>query len=351
MDLKKIGFQLPDAIRFDEETLTDFYGKLIAEPLERGFGTTVGNALRRVLLSSLEGAAVTAVKIPGALHEFSTIKGVKEDVVDIILNIKKLRFKLYSDDRKIASIKEKGPKIITGSDIHGDASVDLLNPDQVIATLDKDSVFEAELYLKKGKGYVPAELNKEDDLPVDAIAVDSIFTPIRKVNFVVEKARVGRATDYDRLVMEIWTDGSITPERAVSQAAAILIEHLKLFILEEEEEGEEVVSFEEGSFIPSTAEDPVFNSNLLKSVDELELSVRSYNCLKNANIKTIADLVQKTEQEMLRTKNFGRKSLNEIKEILHGMGLRLGMRVDIEALNREAVLSKSGGVEQDAPQS
>jgi DNA-directed RNA polymerase subunit alpha len=350
MDLKKIGFQLPDKIKFDEETLTNAYGKLVAEPLERGFGTTIGNALRRVLLSSIEGAAVVAVKIPGVLHEFSTIKGVKEDVVDIILNIKKLRFKLYSNGKKIVTIKAKGPKNMTGSDIQRDISLELLNPEQVIATLDKDATFEAELYVKKGKGYVPAELNKEEEFPVDMLAVDSIFTPIKKVNFTVEKARVGRATDYDRLVMEIWTDGSITPERAISQAASIIIEHMDLFILEEEKEEEESISIEEDKLAHLVSEDPIFNSNLLKSVEELELSVRSYNCLKNANIKTIADLVQKTEQEMLRTKNFGRKSLNEIKEILHGMGLRLGMRVDLDALNKEVALQR-GGIEQDATQS
>jgi DNA-directed RNA polymerase subunit alpha len=349
MDLKKIGFQLPDAVRFDEETLTDTYGKLIAEPLERGFGTTLGNALRRVLLSSIEGTAVTAVKIPGALHEFTTIKGVKEDIVDVILNIKKMRFKLYASGTRIATIKIKGPKIVTGEDIEGDASFDVLNPEQVIATLDKDFTFEAEMYLKKGKGYIPAELNKEEDIPINMIAIDSIFTPISRINFNVEKARVGRATDYDRLIMEIWTDGSITPKKAVSQAASIIIEHLDLFVLEEEEE-EESISLDQGDLVNAMNEEPIFNSNLLKSVEELELSVRSYNCLKNANIKTIADLVQKSEQEMLRTKNFGRKSLNEIKEILHGMGLRLGMRVDLEALNRETVL-QSGGVEQDATQS
>jgi len=350
MDLKKIGFQLPDTIRFDEDTLTNTYGKLIAEPLERGFGTTIGNALRRVLLSSIEGAAVTAVKIPGALHEFSTIKGVKEDVIDVILNIKKLRFKLYSNTKKIATIKVKGPQNVTGSDIRGDASFEVLNTEQVIATLDKDATFEAEMYIKKGKGYVPAELNKEENLPVDMIVVDSVFTPVKKVNFTVEKARVGRATDYDRLVMEIWTDGSITPEKAVSQAASIIIEHLELVVLEEEQKEEENISIEESNLVYSASEDPIFNVNLLKSVEELELSVRSYNCLKNADIKTIADLVQKTEQEMLRTKNFGRKSLNEIKEILHGMGLRLGMRVDLDALSREVAL-QSGGIEQDATQS
>jgi len=346
MDLRKIGFQLPDTITFDEETRSDTYGKLIAEPLERGFGTTLGNALRRVLLSSIEGAAVIAVKIPGALHEFSTIKGIKEDVIDIILNIKKLRFKLYANGDRTATLKVQGPKSITGGDIKGDASFEILNPEQIIATVDKDADFEAEMYIRKGKGYVPAELHKEEGLPVDMIAVDSVFSPVKKVNFTIEQARVGRATDYDRLVMEIWTDGSVTPEKAISQAASIVIEHLELFLLEEGEEDENVPIETQDAF-HAVSEDPVLNKNLVKSVEDLELSVRSYNCLKNANIKTIADLVQKTEQEMLRTKNFGRKSLNEIKEILHAMGLRFGMRVDMDALNKDVAL-QSGGVDQHA---
>lgn len=351
MDLKKKGFQLPDKIRFDEETLTDTYGKLIAEPLDRGFGTTIGNALRRVLLSSIEGAAITAMKIQGALHEFGKIDGIKEDMIDIILNVKKLRFKLYASGEKVATIKLKGPKIVTGADMEGGASFELLNPEQVIATLEKGALFEAEMHINKGKGYVPSELNKEEELPVGVIAVDSIFSPVKKVNFTVEKARVGRATDYDRLVMEIWTDGSITPENALSQAASIIIEHLDLFLLEEEEKQEEEFSSpEEGAEVESLSENPVFNTNLLKSVDELELSVRANNCLKNANIKTIADLVQKTEHEMLKTKNFGRKSLNEIKDILHSMELRLGMRIDMNALNRE-MASRSEGIVQDATQS
>lgn len=352
MDLKKMGFQLPETIKFDEETLTSTYGKLVAEPLERGYGITLGNALRRVLLSSIEGAAVTAVKIPGALHEFSVIKGVKEDVVDVILNIKKLRFKINSGNNKIAFIRTKGTHLVTGADVQCDSSFEVLNPDQVIATLDKDTSFEAELFIKKGLGYAQAEANKDEAMPINMIAVDSIFTPIRKVNFVVEKARVGRATDYDRLIMEIWTDGSITPEKAISQAATIIIEVANLFVLEYEDIEEEQItpSEEETPLVIVAPNDPVYNVNLLKSVDELELSVRSYNCLKNANIKTIADLVQKTEQEMLRTKNFGRKSLNEIKEILHSMGLRLGMRVDMDALNKEASMH-IGGVDKDASQS
>ncbi|MBM4128832.1 MAG: DNA-directed RNA polymerase subunit alpha [Nitrospira sp.] len=348
MNLRKKGFQFPSRMRFDEETLTETYGKLIAEPLERGFGTTIGNALRRVLLSSIEGAAITAVKIEGALHELSTMEGIKEDMIDIILNMKKLRFKMYTDGKKVAKITVKGPKDVTGHDIQVDGTFEVLNPEQVIATLDKDARLDVEMYIRKGKGYVPSELNKEEGLPVGMIAVDSVFSPIKKVNFTVEKARVGRATDYDRLVMEIWTDGSITPSRAISQAASIIIEHFDLFVLEEEVGEEEAVTHEEGAQSLSISENPLLNTNLLKSVDELELSVRSYNCMRNANIKTIADLVQKTEHEMLKTKNFGRKSLNEIKEILNDMGLRFGMRIDTKAMN-EAISTQGGG--RDAAQS
>lgn len=344
MDLKKKGFQLPEKIGFDEETLTNTYGKLIAEPLERGFGTTLGNSIRRVLLSSLDGSAVTAIKIPGAVHEFSALSGVKEDVVNIILNIKKLRFKMHGDGKRIVTIKVKGPGKVKGNDVQVDSSVEILTPEQLIATLDKGAFFEAEMYIRKGRGYVPSELNKEEGLPVGMIAVDSVFTPIKKVNFWVEKARVGRATDYDRLIMEIWTDGSMTPKKAISQAASIIIEHVHMFILEKEEED---IEFEKVGAAASAGDTPVFNANLLKSVNELELSVRSYNCLKNANIKTIAELVQKTEPEMLKTKNFGRKSLNEIKEILHEMGLHLGMRIDTESLDNEMPLRNKGG-EQDA---
>ena len=330
MDLVKKGFQLPQKINFDEETLTDFYGKLVVEPLERGFGTTIGNSLRRVLLSSIEGAAVTAVRIPGVLHEFSNIKGVKEDVVDVVLNVKKLRFKMYGDGKKTVTVKVKGPKVVTGADIESDSSIEVLNKDHHIATVDSGVTLEMEMYVKKGKGYIPAEISKEEGLPVDVLAIDSVFSPIKKVNFWVDKARVGRATDYDRLIMEVWTDGSITPEKAVSDAASILMDHLDLLIfVEEEHAGDETA----GSVI-ATASNPSLNENLLKSIDELELSVRAYNCLKNANIKTIGDLVQRTEHEMLRTKNFGRKSLNEIKEILISMGLNFGMRIDMDELVR-----------------
>lgn len=330
MDLKEKGFQLPEKVYFDPESLTDTYGKLYAEAFDRGFGTTLGNSLRRVLLSSIEGAAVTSIRIPGVLHEFSTIRGVKEDIVDIILNVKQLRFKLHSDTPQVVSINIKGPGEVKGKDIATGANVEILTPDLHIATLGEDVNLKMELTVKKGKGYQPAERNKTEDQPVDVIAVDSIFTPIKKVNFWVESARVGRATDYDRLIMEIWTDGSITPQQAITQAANILNAHICLFSLEKESAGKEgVVETEKEEGVA------VFNENLFKSVDELELSVRAANCLKNADIHTIADLVQKTEQEMLRGKNFGRKSLNEIKEILASMGLHLNMKID-PALLQEA---------------
>ncbi|MCX8030466.1 MAG: DNA-directed RNA polymerase subunit alpha [Thermodesulfovibrionales bacterium] len=322
MGLLNRGFQLPQKISFVEETLTPFYGKLIAEPIERGFGTTIGNSLRRVLLSSIEGAAVTSVRIEGVLHEFSSIEGVKEDVVDILLNIKKLRFKLLTEGDKIVTISERGPKIITGEDIQLVAGIELMNKDQFIATVDEGYSLNVEMRVKKGRGYVTAELNKEEGLPIDTLFIDSIFSPIKKVNFQVEKTRVGKQTDYDRLIMEIWTDGSITPEKALSDAAQILIDHFDMFIFFDEVEQVEVEPV-----VENTTSNPAIDEYLNKSIDELELSVRSYNCLKNAGIKTIRELVQKTEYEMLKTKNFGRKSLNEIKDLLNSRGLHLGMRL------------------------
>ncbi len=324
MGLLSRGFQFPQKISFDEDTLTLFYGKLIAEPIERGFGTTIGNSLRRVLLSSIEGAAVTSVRISGVLHEFSNVEGLKEDVVDILLNIKKLRFKLYSEEEKIVRINIIGPKQITGDDIQLVAGIELMNKDQYIATIDKGFSIEIEMRVKKGKGYIPAELNKDDDLPIDTLFIDSVFSPVKKVNFQVEKTRVGKQTDYDRLIMEIWTDGSISPEKALSDAAHILIDHLDLFIFFEEQLKPEEVAIERPISV-----NPTSSEYLMKSIDELELSVRAYNCLKNANIKNIADLVQKTEYEMLKTKNFGRKSLNEIKELLNSKGLHFGMRINL----------------------
>jgi DNA-directed RNA polymerase subunit alpha len=339
MDLRKKGFQLPEKINVDTETLSNTYGKFYAEAFERGFGTTIGNALRRILLSSIEGAAVTSVRIPGVLHEFSTIQGVREDVIDIILNVKQLRFKLHSNTAKTALIDVKGPKEVKGKDINTGADLEVLTPDLHIATLEKNVNFKMELTVKKGRGYVPAEKNKTEDQPVDVIAVDSIFTPIKKATFWVESARVGQATDYDRLILEIWTDGSITPTQALTQAALILKEHISLFFLEEQEEEE---PDEEKKEAPEAEEEnPVLlNENLFKSVDELELSVRAANCLKNANIRRIADLVQKTEQEMLRGKNFGRKSLNEIKEILASMGLHFNMKIDPVLLQEELAKRK-----------
>jgi DNA-directed RNA polymerase subunit alpha len=291
----------------------------------------------------LEGAAVTGLRIPGVLHEFSTIKNVKEDVVDVILNVKKLRFKTHGDAKKVVKVKISGPRVVTGADMQTDQSVEVLNKDHYICTVDSGTMLELELHIKKGKGYVLAEQNKEEGLPIDILPLDSLFNPISKVNFWVEKARVGRSTDYDRLIMEIGTDGSISPESAVTEAASILMDHLDLFIFVPDYETPQDSAGASGLVSAS----PLMNENLLKHIDELELSVRACNCLRNANIKTIADLVQKTEHEMLRTKNFGRKSLNEIKEILNSMGLSFGMRIDADSLEIPA-LSQRGGMGKNA---
>lgn len=328
-------FQMPKKIEFDQETLTDTYGKLIIEPLERGYGITLGNSLRRVLLSSLEGAAVYAIRINGVLHEFSSIKGVREDVVDIILNVKKLRFKYHIQDagKKIATIQIKGPADVTAEAIQTDGTYEVLNKSQYICSLDQDASLEMTLYLTRGRGYVPAEAIKDDDLPVDAITVDAIFSPIKKVNFRVEKTRVGELTDYDRLILEVWTDGSITPQKAVSEASNILIKHFEYLNLFKDSEGqnkevEENVNEQEDLNID------LLNENILKPIEDLELSVRAYNCLKSAGINTIAELVQKTETELLKTKNFGKRSLEEIKEVLAKLGLKLGMRINPEAFEK-----------------
>ncbi len=314
------GLQKPKRLECELETLTSTYGKFFAEPFERGFGLTIGNALRRILLSSIEGAAVTTVRIAGVLHEFSTIPGIKEDVSDIILNIKGLRVKLNVDHPKTIYLKASSEGEVRASHITPDPDVEILNPDLHIATLDKDGKLEVEMEVRHGRGYVPAERNKREGQPVDVIAVDSIFSPIRKVNFLVEDTRVGQVTDYNKLITEVWTDGSVLPQDAIAYAAKILKDHLGIFInFEEEPEGE-------GVAVDEQKEEML--ENLKRSVDELELSVRSANCLKNSNIRYIYELVQKTEAEMLKTKNFGRKSLNEIKEILTGMGLTLGMKLD-----------------------
>jgi DNA-directed RNA polymerase subunit alpha len=310
----------PKRLEAEKETLTPFYGKFTAEPLERGFGITVGNSLRRTLLSSLQGAAITSVKIDGVLHEFSTIPGVKEDATEILLNLKEVRLKLHTEGAKTIRIKADGPKEVKAGDIITGEAVEILKPDHHIATLSRDAKLSVEMVIKTGRGYVPAERNKEENQAIGAMAIDSIFSPIKKVNYTVTNARVGQITDYDKLTLEVWTDGSIAPEEAVAHAAKILKEQLAIFITFEEEEEAE------GTKEPE--DNPDLNENLFRSVDELELSVRSANCLKHANIKYIGDLVQKTEADILATKNFGRKSLNEIKEILTDMGLSLGMKID-----------------------
>ena len=313
-------FQKPKKLECEKETLTPTYGRFIAEPLERGFGTTMGNSIRRVLLSSLHGAAVTAVQIEGAYHEFSSIHGIVEDVSDIILNIKELKLSKYVEQPVNMYIHSEGEKVVTAADIETGPDVEILNPDLQIATLNKDGKLNMELVVKTGRGYVPAEDNIEEGMPTQMIPIDAVFAPVNKANFVVEKTRVGFSTDYDKLILEVHTDGSINPEDAIAQAAKILKDHLQIFINFEEKEEPEVDEVDEDKI--------KMVQNLARSVEELELSVRSANCLKNANIKTIHDLVQKTEQEMLKTRNFGRKSLNEIKEILTAMNLVLGMNLE-----------------------
>ncbi len=315
------GFQKPK--RLSCENMTDRYGRFSAQPFERGFGTTIGNSLRRALLSSIEGAAITAVRIEGVLHEFSSIPGVVEDATDIILNLKQIPFKLHGSDVKTLRISRTEPGVMTSGDIEVDDDVEVLDPDVHIATVSEGGTLNIELRLKKGRGYIPADRNFDDDLPVGYIPVDSVHSPIKKVNFHVEAARLGQDTDYDKLLLEVWTNGSITPEHAIGLAAKLIKDHMAIFINFEEDiqEQPETVSASKPSTGPA-------NEHLDKSVDELELSVRSYNCLKNSDIKTIRDLVQKSETEMLKTKNFGRKSLNEIKDILTTMGLSLGMKFD-----------------------
>lgn len=311
----------PKRLEVDVETHTDSYGKFSCEPLERGFGTTLGNALRRVLLSSLRGAAITGVKIRDVHHEFSAIPGVLEDVTEILLNLKQVKLKFLSDGGdKTLHLEAKGEGKITAGDIRTDGTVEILNPEQHIATLSSDGQVNMEFFAKTGKGYVPGEVNQEEAQPLGFIPLDAAFSPIRKVNYVVTQARVGQRTDYDKLTLEVWTDGSLNPESAVAYAAKILKDQLTLFInFEEEPERVEEKPEEQPA---------IMNENLYRGVNELELSVRAANCLRNANIRWIGELVQKSEQEMLKTKNFGRKSLNEIKEILHEMGLHLGMKLD-----------------------
>jgi len=315
------GFQRPKRLEFERETLTDRFGRFYAQPFERGFGTTIGNAMRRVLLSSIEGAAVTAVKIDGVLHEFSPIPGVVEDATDIILNLKQIPLKMHVDTTKTLYLRVEKSGEARARDIQTDADVEILEPDAHIATVAEHGTLHMEMRVKRGRGYVSADKNFDEDLGIGWIPIDSVHSPIKKVNYLVEAARIGQATDYDKLTVDVWTNGSVTPRDAVSLSAKLIRDHLNIFI-----NLEDVGDLQ----LDAAADQPraALNENLDKSVEELELSVRSYNCLKNANIRTIRELVQKTEGEMLKTKNFGRKSLNEIKEILTGMGLSLGMRLD-----------------------
>ncbi|HQX81835.1 MAG TPA: DNA-directed RNA polymerase subunit alpha [Vicinamibacterales bacterium] len=315
------GFQRPKRLDFERETLTDRFGRFTAQPFERGFGTTVGNAMRRVLLSSIEGAAVTAVKIEGVQHEFSPIQGVVEDATDLILNLKQIPLKVHTDQAKTLTLRVTKAGEVRARDIQVDSDVEILEPDAHIATVSEGGKLEMELRIKRGRGYVSADKNFDEDLGIGWIPMDSVHSPIKKVNYVVEAARVGQTTDYDKLTLEVWSNGAVTPRDAVSLAAKLIRDHFTIFV-SLEDLGE--------SALDAAGDQPMTSGNehLDKSVEELELSVRSYNCLKNANIRTIRELVQKSEGEMLKTKNFGRKSLNEIKEILTTMGLSLGMRLD-----------------------
>jgi DNA-directed RNA polymerase subunit alpha len=314
------GFQKPKRLVCNTDTLTDKYGQFAAQPFERGFGTTIGNALRRVLLSSIEGGAITAVKIEGVMHEFSSIPGVVEDATDIILNLKQIPLKMHTEGPKTLHLIVDKQGEVTSRMIEEDADVEILDKDIYIATISEGGSLHIEMRVKVGRGYVSAEKNFDEDLPIGYIPVDSVHSPIRKVNYTVEAARLGQMTDYDKLTLDVWTNGAVTPQDAIGLAAKLLKDHTTIFInIEEEPELEQIAPEKPAA---------VYNENLDRSVEELELSVRSYNCLKNANITTIRELVQKSEQEMLKTKNFGRKSLNEIKEILSAMGLSLGMKTD-----------------------
>jgi DNA-directed RNA polymerase subunit alpha len=318
------GFQKPKRLEVDRDSLTEQYGRFYAQPFERGFATTVGNALRRVLLSSIEGAAVSAVRVEGVLHEFSPIPGAMEDTTDLILNLKRVPLRMHVEHPKTLMLRTSEPGEVKGSHITPDPDIDVLDPDAYVATLGSGSTLAVEMRVKQGRGYVSADKNFDEDLSIGWIPLDSVHSPVKKVNYFVDQARVGQATDYEKLTVEVWTNGAVSPRDAVGLAAKLMKDHLQIFInIEEEDEASEGATIE-----VSDEERSVLWEKLGKSVDEMELSVRSYNCLKNANIRTIGELVQKTEAEMLKTKNFGRKSLNEIKEILGGMGLSLGMKLD-----------------------
>jgi DNA-directed RNA polymerase subunit alpha len=337
---KRIGrFEMPKRIVKDESESAPNFGRFIAEPFEAGYGRTIGNSMRRVLLSSLEGAAITSVKIDGAMHEFCSLKGVVEDVTDIILNLKKVLLKLYSRDARIVKINVTGPGEVTAKDIITDGTVEVLNPDQHICTLDSDGKFTAELEVKIGRGYCPAEWNKKQDQEIGLIPIDSLFSPVRRVAYAVDSTRVGRRTDYDKLIIDIWTDGRVTAEEALTMSAAILRHHLDVFVSLDRD----LVEFEE-SEKQVDAEREDLRRKLLMSVNEIELSVRAANCLNNANITTVGELAQKTEAEMLKYRNFGKKSLNEIKAKLEELSLSLGMTFEPELLKPVAAddLAKKG---------
>lgn len=310
----------PKSISIEEDSRTHSFSKFVCEPLERGFGITIGNALRRILLSSLQGAAIVSVKFDDVVHEFSTIPGVREDVTDIILNLKQIKLRLLDSEEAVIRLSKEGAGAVTAGDIETDGILEILNPEQHVATLNKEAKLDMEMVVKMGKGYLSTETDKSGDQSIGEIPIDAIFSPIQKVNYVVSNARVGQITDYDKLTLEVWTDGSVTPDDAVAYAAKILKEQMQPFISFEEEPEPLETELRD--------DEEKLNSNLFRPVSELELSVRSANCLKNANITYIGELVQKTEAEMLKTKNFGRKSLNEIKGILEEMGLSLGMKLD-----------------------
>jgi DNA-directed RNA polymerase subunit alpha len=316
------GFQRPKRLEFERDTLNERFGRFYAQPFERGFGTTIGNAMRRVLLSSIEGAAFSAVKIDGVLHEFSPIPGVVEDATDIILNLKQAPLKLHVDHTKTVYLRVDKPGDVKARDIEADGDIEILEPDAHIATVSEGGRLHMEMRVKRGRGYVTADRNFDEDLGIGWIPIDSVHSPVKKVNYLVEAARLGQTTDYEKLTVDVWTNGAVAPRDAVSLSAKLLRDHLNIFVSLEEAADQA----EDG--LLASAGSTAGNEHLDKSVEELELSVRSYNCLKNANIRTIRELVQKTEAEMLKTKNFGRKSLNEIKDILQTMGLGLGMRVE-----------------------
>jgi len=335
------GIVKPKRLEFDKKNKSEYYGKLSAGPFERGYGVTIGNSLRRMLLSSIEGAAIVAVKFEGIFHEFSSIPGVVEDVTEIILNLKQVNLQLNGEESdKRIYIKASKPGTICAKDITADPDVVVLNPDLPIFTIDQNGEVEMEMIVRKGRGYVPADKHNIENESVQMIPMDSSFSPIEKITFHVENTRVGQSTDYDSLVMELWTNGGITPEDAVAHAAKIVKDHMQIFINfdEEPEPVQPQVDEKKEKML----------ANMAKCVEELELSVRSYNCLKNANIQTIAELVQKTDGEMLKTRNFGRKSLNEIKEILEDMGLHLGMKVDEEDLKQISQAQKKKEIDIEA---